>query len=265
MLIEDRRRRLLDAVNARGSLTVADAEKTLQVSRMTVHRDLDVLAADGLVRKVHGGVVAVAVRGNDPFDPRARPFEERLALHKEAKRAIARHVARLIAKANTLVLDASSTVYFLAEPLVALPDSRDLFIVTGGLPLFSELVRSKDGPRVALHGGEPHQRTGSLVGPLAIASLGDMRFDFAVVSALGALEDDGLVYISNPEEVEVKNAYCARARKKVLALDSSKLGQAGAYKLGPLDEFDFIVTEKGAFAPADLPSPARKAAGRAGR
>jgi DeoR family glycerol-3-phosphate regulon repressor len=119
------------------------------------------------------------------------------------------------------------------------------------LPLFSELARRRD-LRVALHGGEPHVRTGSLVGPLALASLGEMRFDFAVVSCLGLLEEDGMIYVSNPEEVEVKRGYLARARKKVLAIDSSKLGQSGAYKLGAAAELDHVVTEKGVFTPAEI-------------
>lgn len=252
MLIEERRRRLLEAVNSRGSLTVGEAEKSLDVSRMTVHRDLDVLAAQGLVRKVHGGVVAVTQKEADLFDPRARPFEERMAQNREAKRQIARNVAKLVAKAHTLVLDASTTVYFLAEALPHGAEARDLFVVTGGLPLFSELARRRDGLRAALHGGEPHQRTGSLVGPLAIASLGEMRFDFAIMSALGLLEEEGTIYVSNPEEVELKRVYLARARRRVLAIDSTKVGQAGAYRLGPLDDFDHVVTEKGVFNPSDI-------------
>ena len=263
MLIEDRRRRLLDAVNAKGSLTVAEAERSLAVSRMTVHRDLDVLAAQGLVRKVHGGVVAVSQRGADLFDPRARPFEERMSLAKESKRAVCRNVAQLVGRANTLLLDASTTVYFMSEVLPT-SEGRDVFVVTGSLPLFTELVRKHDGLRVALHGGEPHARTGSLVGPLAVSSLGDMRFDYAVISVLGVVEEEGAVYVSNQEETELKRAYMRHARKTILAVDSTKLGVSGAYRLGQLDEFDHVVTEKGEIAPTVL-EPLKKGNGAVAR
>lgn len=262
MLIEERRRRLLEAISQRGNLSVSEAERTLQVSRMTIHRDLDALEAQGLVRKVHGGAVAVATATGALFDPRARPFEERLSEAREAKVAIARHVAKLIGQANTLVLDASSTVCFLADALLARPDAKDLFVVTGGLPVFSALARRAGGPRVALHGGEPHQRTGSLVGPLALASLAETRFDFAVISAMGALTEDDSVFVSNPEEVEVKRAYTARARRTVLAMDSSKFGRSGAYRLGRLSEFDHVVTEKGPLSARDLHLPAGRRARR---
>ncbi len=258
MLTEERRRRLLETVNTHGALTVGEAEKAFRVSRMTVHRDLEALAGQGLLRKVHGGVVAIP---GTQADPRARPFEERLGVSADAKRAIGAHLAKVVADAHTLVLDASSTVYCLAESLPTRRVTQDLFVVTGGLPLFSALLRRRDGVRVALHGGEPHARTGSLVGPLALASLGEARFDYAVISALGVLPEESAVYISNPEEVEVKRAYLARARCKVLAVDTGKLGQSGAYRLGPLAEFTLIVTEKGVFTPADLFRGRRRSGG----
>lgn len=256
MLIEERRRRLLDAVNARGSLSVAEAERTLQVSRMTVHRDLDVLAAQGLVRKVHGGVVALSQRGTDLFDARAQPFEDRLAIGREAKRTIAAHVARLIEKANTLLLDSSTTVFQLHEHLGA-ERGHETYIVTGSLPLFSELTRKPGGLRVALHGGEPHVRTGSLVGPLAINSLAEARFDFVVLSCLGVVPEEGSVFVSSSDEVQLKLAYTKHARRSVLAVDTSKFGQSGAHKLGELSRFDFIVTERGAFTQAEFAAQKR--------
>jgi DeoR/GlpR family transcriptional regulator of sugar metabolism len=266
MLTEERRRRLLELVNARGSLTASDAEKTLAVSRMTIHRDFDNLASQGLVRKVHGGVVALAAPAAAPLHAISGPFEARLASNREAKRAIARQVLKLIGKAHSLVLDGSSTVYFLSEVLPPGQEARDQLIVTGGLPLFNELMRRHDGLRVALHGGEPHPRTGSLVGPLALASLGDMRFDWAVVSAVGLLEHEGNVYVSNAEELEVKRSYLTRARRKILAVDTSKLGRAGAYRLGPLSDFDHVVTEKHVSSPAgSAPPPREKKSARGGR
>jgi DeoR/GlpR family transcriptional regulator of sugar metabolism len=240
MLSEERRHRLLEMIQQKGSLTVAEAERRLGVSRMTVHRDLGQLAEQDLVRKVHGGAVAVSTE-RALFDPRAASFKERLLAHAEAKRAIARHVARQLEGARTLILDASSTVFFLVETLAA-PD--EAFVIVGGLPLFAELQRRHPRLRVALHGGES-LRTGSLVGPLALASLADVRVDWAVVSCLGVMEDEAAVYDAHPEEVAVKRAYLERARHRLLACDSSKFGVSGAYRFTSFAEFDLIVTEDG--------------------
>ena len=240
MLGEERRRRLLEMIQQKGSLTVAEAGKRLAVSRMTVHRDLAQLAAEDLVRKVHGGAVAVVSDGT-LYDPRASSFKERLVAHADAKRAIARHVARQIESARTLLVDASSTAFFVVETL---PAPEETFVIVGGLPLFAELQRRHPQMRVALHGGEP-LRTGSLVGPLALAALSDVRVDWAIVSCLGVLEDEGALYDSHPEEVEVKRAYLQRARHRLLAVDSSKFGLSGAYKFAELSAFDVVVTEEG--------------------
>ena len=250
MLSDERRRRLLEAINQQGSLSIIQAEKRLGVSRMTVHRDLDVLEAQGHVRKVHGGAVALG-EDHHRYDPRARSFRDRLSTRADAKRAIARALARLVQGARTLVLDASSTVFFLAEALA--PGSEDVFVVAGGLPLFSEMQRRCPRTRVALVGGEALPRTGTLVGRLALASLEGLRFDWAVVSALGVLEEEGAVFDSNPEEVEVKRAFLARARRKALAVDSAKIGLSGAYKFADLSAFDAYVTEAGL---RDIPRPA---------
>ena len=259
MLIEDRRKRLLDAVNSRGSLSVSEAERTLAVSRMTVHRDLDVLAAQGLVRKVHGGVVALSQRGTDLFDPRAQPFEDRLSQSRDAKKAIARHVFKLIAKANTLLLDSSTTVFYLHELLGDETEKRETYVVTGSLPLFTELARKRNGLRAALHGGEPHVRTGSLVGPLAVNSLSESRFDFVVMSCLGVLTDEGAIFVSSSEEVPLKQAYREHSRRAILAVDSAKFGQSSAHKLGDLSSFDHVVTEKGALTHEEFSAQAKKA------
>ena len=241
MLSEERRRRLLELIQQKGSLTITEAGRRLAVSRMTVHRDLEQLAAEDLVRKVHGGAVAV-VSDRTLYDPRATAFKERLVARADAKRAIARHVAHQIESARTLLIDASSTAFFLVETLPA-PD--ETFVIAGGLPLFTELQRRHPGMRVALHGGEPLQ-TGSLVGPLALASLADVRVDWAIVSCLGVLEDEGTLYDSHPEEVAVKRAYLDHARRRLLAVDSSKFGLSGAYRLAALGDFDVVVTEEGA-------------------
>ncbi len=250
MLAEDRRKILLEKVAQRGSLSVADAEAHLNVSRMTIHRDLDVLADEGLLRKVHGGAVALTqdAASVSPEKWLARPFEERQPIAARAKQAIARHVAKMIGSAHTLLIDASSTSFGLGEALAKSNQPAERYVVTGGLPLFGALLQSGGDIRVALHGGEPHARTGSLVGPLAEASLREMRFDWAIVSAAGLMVEEGIVYEATQEEAILKRTYLCQARKSILAMDSSKVNSSGPYKLADFKAFDALVTEKGAFA-----------------
>lgn len=256
MLVEERRRRLLETLHRQGALSVAEAERRLKVSRMTIHRDLDVLAERGLLRKVHGG----AVPNNGQALEGARPFEERSAASAAAKRAIAQHLLDLTKDAATLVLDASSTVHAFAQALPA--DGRDRFVVTGGLHVFRELAQKGGRLRVALHGGEPHPHTGSLVGPLAHSSLSEMRFDWAVLSAASWDAKECVAYDATPEEAELKRAYLAHARRKVLAVDSSKLERSAPYRLAAQADFDAVVTEHGVLS---APKPKSNRTGRSAR
>lgn len=243
MIAEERRRRLLDALKKSGALSVSSASEMLQVSRMTVHRDLDELAAAGKLRKVHGGAVPIISRAA-PRDL-ARPFTERKPANATAKELIAGHVAKLVAAANTLAMDASSTVFALADTLKPRADGHGLFILTNGVPLFQALLARRAGFRVALTGGEPHPRTGSLVGPMVIKSLEGMRFDYAVISAAGLMEDEGQIFDSTPEGAAVKQALLARANKSILCMDKTKINFLAPYPLGMLTDFDVLVTEDG--------------------
>jgi len=243
MIAEERRRKLLVVLKETGALSVAKASKLLRVSRMTVHRDLDTLAAAGLLRKVHGGAVPIAAR--HARVELARPFTERVGSHAPAKELIARHVARLLDGARSLALDASSTVFCLAPVLRPAADGHGPFVITNSVPLFLELQRRQAGFRPALTGGEPQARTGSLVGPLAIRGLEGLRFDYVVISVAGLMENDGLLYDSTAEDAAVKQAFLARTNKAILAVDKTKLNFLAPYPLGNLSQFDLLVTEDG--------------------
>jgi len=245
MIAEIRHRKLLEALERSGAVSVAEASKLLRVSRMTVHRDLESLSAAGRLRKVHGG--AVALDSRLPGRDAARPFDERKPEAARAKRQIARHLAKLVAGARTLALDASSTVYGLAQSISEPPrnGSDGPFILTNGIPLFLELQRRNVGFRLALTGGEPHRRTGSLIGPLAVKSLEGLRFDMSVVSAAGLADDHESLYDLTPEGAALKHALLSRGTVRVLAMDSSKFGALAPYPLGSLKDFDVLVTEDG--------------------
>src|ERR1043165_1815012 len=191
MSAEARRSKILEAIKTRGALSVNDACALLDVSRMTVHRDLESLSDAGLVRKVHGGAVTL---GNGKDSDAARPFTERKPANAAAKARIAQHLAPILARARHLALDASSTVFEICHTLPPVPEGKSVFVITNGIPHFEALRQRNAGFHLAITGGELHPRTESLVGPLALKSLERLRFDFAVVSAAGLMEDTGEAY-----------------------------------------------------------------------
>src|SRR3954447_21039081 len=136
-----------------GRIRVADLAVDLDVSEMTIRRDLDLLVDEGIAARVRGGAVAVG-----PQD-----FEARFRQHARAKARIADKLVELVGTGGAIGIDASSTLQRLA---VRVAGARDLTAVTNGPQTFQSL-HAHPGVTALLTGGELDARTGSLVGPLA--------------------------------------------------------------------------------------------------
>jgi DeoR/GlpR family transcriptional regulator of sugar metabolism len=167
----ERRQVILHRLRAATRVTVAELVDATAASEMTIRRDLDVLAAQGRLRRVHGG--AVLLRQTEPAS-----FDTRLALAAEAKQAIGATTASLIADGETVVLDRGTTALAVARHL------RDRPVTVMPLSLHAAFALM-DGTRarVLLPGGQPSLPELALAGPLAVASLRSLRFDVAVLGA----------------------------------------------------------------------------------
>jgi DeoR family fructose operon transcriptional repressor len=224
---EDRRawlRRELDRV---GRLALGAAASQLGVSEMTVRRDLQELEAMGFARRVRGGAVAVG-----PVS-----FADRHRQRARAKAVIAGKLVRLLPETGAVAVDASST---LARLAAVMPPVRDLTVVTNGLTTFNQL----QGPGVSpvLTGGTLDERTGSLVGPIAVRSAGQYLTSRFFMSA-AAFDATAGASESGIAEAEVKRAFQASTREVILAVDSSKLDQRAVAVSATWSEVHLLVTE----------------------
>ncbi len=164
MLSSDRQAPILKAVTDTGSCRVVDLARTLGVSGETVRRDIKVMARDGLVRRVHGGV--------GPAGPlRESGFRQRLTEHPDAKKAIAACAAREVRNGHSVMLDTGSTTAYVAE---ALHDHRDLMVMTNSVDIAHTLA-NRNGNRVFMAGGELRGDDGAALGPGAAAFMGRFR------------------------------------------------------------------------------------------
>jgi DeoR/GlpR family transcriptional regulator of sugar metabolism len=163
MLARHRQSLILQAVRSDGSARVSDLTQRLGVSDMTIRRDLEVLARDGLVEKVHGGAVL-------PGTPSSHEpgFEAKLVLERPEKTAIARAAASMVTPGTAIALAAGTTTFALAQCLLDVPG---LTIVTNSLRVtnvFSGMRGGLDGTAdsVVLTGGV-RTPSDALVGPIA--------------------------------------------------------------------------------------------------
>lgn len=226
--LEERLRWMTDQLARSGSVTISAAAEALGVSEMTIRRDLAELEERGSARRVRGGALAIG----------PQPFADRHQTKTRAKAQIAAKLAALVPTTGSIAFDASSTVMRLTSALGA---ARDLTIVTNGPDTFDAL-QDQRGITAILTGGQLDARSGSLVGPIACRSAGQITLHRFFASAAGVDVDHGATE-ATLEEAEVKRVLATAADEVVLAVDASKLGQrAGAVGL-EWAHIDVLVTE----------------------
>src|SRR3954471_17489542 len=160
-----RMRRVLELLQTRDAVTVAELARTFDVSEVTVRNDLTTLARRGLVARVRGGAHALQ-RGQSEV-----AFDVRLRVTEEAKRAIARAAAEMVADGEAVALDSSTTAFYIALELRA---RRELVVVTNGLRVATALADAP-GVSVIVPGGVLRLAAMSLVGDFASSVLRSTR------------------------------------------------------------------------------------------
>ncbi len=225
---EERLGWLRSQLDAEGSVRIAAAASVLDVSEMTIRRDLLELEAMGVARRVRGGAVAVG-----PVS-----FEDRHRSRARAKAKIATKLRALVPSSGAIGLDASSTLLRLAG---AIDNARDLIVVTNGNETFAAL-QDKPGLTAVLTGGSLESRTGSLVGPLACRAAGSLLLNRLFLSG-AALDTEVGSSESTVEEAEVKRAMAAVAGEIVMAVDASKLDTRAIAPAVDWDQIALLVTD----------------------
>lgn len=235
MLARQRQELILDEVRSTGGVRVSDLVERLGVSDMTVRRDIEVLAARGLVTRVHGGATAAGSSVEEPG------FAAKSGLHTDAKQAIARAAVTLIEPGASVALSAGTTTHAVAAELVAIPR---LTVVTNSLRVAEVLHDSgRSDLCVVLTGGE-RTPSDALVGPVAVNALRGLHVDWLLLGVHGM--DVGAGFTTpNLAEAETDRALVASARRVAVVADNSKWGVVGLSTIAALDEVDVLVSDDG--------------------
>jgi DeoR family fructose operon transcriptional repressor len=230
----DRLEQIEVRVRTVGRVKVTELAEELDVSEMTIRRDLDLLAEQGVVQRIRGGAVAIG----------PQPFAERFSRHARAKDRIAAKLVDLIGDGGAVGIDASSTLQRVGGHLGRV---RELTVITNGMDTFLSL-QGAPGVIALLTGGQLDQRTGSLVGPMATRVAREVLLRRLFVSA-AALHPEHGTSEATLEEAEVKLALSDVAGEVVVAVDSSKLSQSAPARALPPERVALLVTELDASDP----------------
>ena len=236
MLAEQRRRAILEELEASGAVSVTELSGQLGVSDMTVRRDLEELSARNLLRKVHGGAVPVQKAAAEPH------FEQKRALNRREKEAIARAALPLVEDGHTVAFSAGTTTWQVAAALR--PEHGDLTFITNSTNV-ALLLQEGGWERIVLSGGSFRTPSDALVGPFADRTLKTLNADVLFLGVHGVHPDAGLT-TPNTAEAETDRCLVEAAQRVVVVADHTKLGVVALAKIVPLDKVAVLVTDDGA-------------------
>ncbi|GAA4221816.1 DeoR/GlpR family DNA-binding transcription regulator [Streptosporangium album] len=215
-----------------------DLAELLNVSVSTVRRDLDDMDERGLLRRVHGG--ALAVDGSPA--PAETSMPERAVHNLEEKRRIAAKAVELITPGGTILLTGGSTTAQMVPHLSAVPG---ITVVTNSIAIAYEIGTATGDVQVLVLGGLMRNAELSLLGHLTTQALTDIHIDQAFFSAYGLDPGYGMLG-AHLAEAETDRNMIATARRLVVLADHSKFSRRSAIRIAPVSSVDTVITDHGA-------------------
>jgi len=234
VLARQRQAAILRRVREQGGVRVSDLVDMLTVSDMTVRRDLEVLAEQGLLEKVHGGATSLARPSTD--EP---GFAEKSSRQQAEKRGIAMLAARLVRPGTAVGITAGTTTWALARELLEVPG---LSVVTNSVPVADVMHQADGSARTVVLTGGVRTPSDALVGPVAVQTIRSLHLDLLFMGVHGMDEGAGFT-TPNLMEAETNRAFLAATRCLVVLADSSKWGVIGLAGIAALADAAILVTD----------------------
>lgn len=231
----ERRQLILKILQNKKNVSVKELVDELDVSEGTIRNDLNALSEENKLVRVRGG--ATEKQNNVPLIKDAA-IVARARVNATAKQRIARRAATLIEDGDSIILDASTTVYHLVPHL---QEKRNLTIVTNGIEV-ARVLATNPANNVILLGGILQSSTGSVGGNLAAKLLKDLNIQKAFVSCSGFSIESGMTEFSL-QEAEIKSDMIKASQHVIALIDSSKFNKYGLMPFAKVSEIHQLFTD----------------------
>lgn len=231
-LAAQRHQRILELARRTGSVTVEALATALEVTPQTIRRDLNQLAKQAMLSRVHGG--AIVTSGVDNLDREARR-----QVAAGAKAAIGTAAAALVPDGASLFINIGTTTEAIARALV---HHRHLLVVTNNLNV-ADILGGVPSIEVVVAGGRVRASDRAVVGALAMDFLRGFKLDFALIGA-SAIDGEGTLLDFDMDEVRVSQTIIEQARTVILATDRTKFGRPAPVRIAEIGVVDHLVTDR---------------------
>lgn len=232
MFALERQKVILDTLNTHGAVWVSKLSVELGVTEETVRRDLEKLEKQEVLVRTHGGAVPITSSSYE------LSLEKRKQTNSVVKEKLAKEAARHLLPGDTIFLDSSTTTFYMAKEI---KNIRNITVITNSLRITNELS-GVDSIKLITTGGVVSNNQ-SFVGSLAEDLIKQNFFAEKVFFSSKGVAPEAGILESNEQECFIKQQMIKNATKKYYLCDSSKIGRIGFYKLMPLEQVDYFITD----------------------
>lgn len=228
---KERIAKILELLQEKEKLDAAELADYFQISKDSIRRDILLIVNDGLAERYRGGITLPIIK------TKIEDYSKRLVINSQEKQLIAREAAQQVLTDQTIWLDVSTTVQFIAKELT----KENVLIVTNSIDNAISATQVNAQQEVYLLGGYFNANSHLLQGTSLITQLANFYFDIAFIGASG-INETGLFY-SELEDIELKQTIIKNAKRTCVLLDSSKVRNTSNFKLD-FSDIDLIITDK---------------------
>ncbi len=235
MNFQERKKKILAALDDAESLSVFELAEILEASPATIRRDLGDIAEEGLLVRTHGGAMKME-------NPALTGFSEKSGVNSPTKERIAEKAASYVQDGDIIFLDCGSTVFQMCRFL----KKKSIRVITNSLPILAELI---DVPSIQINliGGELNKARRAVHGDKAVQHIHGYHAHKAFIGVDGLSVENGLTAHSEHES-SITTAFIRNAGQVMLLCDASKIGRDSYVKFAELSAIHTLITDSGADA-----------------
>ena len=232
--VAERRNKTIKLLKDNGQVSVTELSKMLNVSEVTIRKDLYYLEKQNFLIRTHGGAMKNDYLVHDQH------FEEKGKQYSAEKRRIGEVAAQMVEDGESLMLDAGSTVMQIARNL---HNKKGLIVLTPAINIALELIRIPE-IQIMVMGGVLRNTSAAVVGSYAETMVKEHFCSKLFLAADGFDPSFGLT-TTNAMEAHLNRMMIDSAQETIVVIDSSKFGRRGLSRICGIEHIDVVITDSG--------------------
>lgn len=235
MLARERQNKIVEMVNANGSVLVKELSEMFDVTEDSIRKDLSLLEKNGLLKKTYGGAVKNRVNTHELY------VSQRKGKNVEEKKEIAKNAFKLLKEGDVIFLDISTTNIELIRLIVEA--NLKITVVTNMIDVMLSFTAPSD-TKLLFIGGKLNRGRDGFIGSYTNKQVSEFWFDKAFMGVVGVDLDRNKVYTYATDDAMTKKAIMDASDECYMLMENGKFSREGNYRYANVEDFTGIITNE---------------------